>query len=211
METLQELKDKKNELINDWRKSPILESKSYSEIKDIEIKIKNLERKKMIDEVNAKQTRLRELALQAYECEQPAEDVTTNDGYFHKTRVKKYPKLAALQYARAEVKDGKITEVRINGERFQMFSTKHEYGKPTEYTRPGTFEDFLRLNCIMVEDLTVEKFNELSKELQKANDKLHKEIEAYRQTRSILEIHKFQHWGLISQNAEHLYTYSPNK
>ena len=60
-------------------------------------KVKELDKIILLKQVNVKYSRLRSMAKQAYECETPTEDITTDSGYFHKTKVKKYPKIAALE------------------------------------------------------------------------------------------------------------------
>jgi hypothetical protein len=213
MKTLEQLKNEQTELFNLLRtdKTVKFNDETYQKIKAIEPLIKAAEREQLLKGVNAKQSRLRELARQAYECEQPTEDITTDSGHFHKTKVKKYPKIAALQYARATFKDGLTLDLNINGEKFYMFKSKYEYNKPTEYARPATFAEFLELNNIMVEDMTTEQFNEATEKLQAANDELQKQIAAYKSKLNEINNYALNNWGLTSQQAEHLYTYRANK
>lgn len=179
-------------------------------LKENERQLKALERDAMLERVNSKYNRLRELAQQAYECEQPTEDITTSDGSFHKTKVKKYPKIAALQYAYGLFKDGLLQEIHINGEKFQMYRTKHEYNKPTEYTRPATFAEFLELNSIPRAEITEQQYTELCDKLNALNAELRANIEKYKTGLNALNIHSFNYWGLIGQSNTHLYEYTPN-
>lgn len=211
MKNLEQLKQEKRELIDTLRGSILDKPEVFEQIKKVEQLIKVSERAELIRNVNAKQARIRDFARQAYECEQPVEDITCSDGSFHKTKVKKYPKIAALQYARAEFKDGLILELSINGERFRMFKVKYDYNKPNEYTRPETFADFLELNNIMPEDMTAEKFNEISTKLDDAKKEIEKNIEDYKKKLDVLNHHSLSCWGLVGQSAEHLYTYTANK
>jgi hypothetical protein len=180
-------------------------------LKSLENELKEIERAELLSQVNAGQSRLRELARQAYECEQPGEDITCTDGSFHKTKIKKYPKIAALQYASASWEDGKLLRLRINGEKFEMYRTKYEYGKPNEYTRPGTFADFLELNNIMPEPLTMDGYLAMCSKLEAANAELDAAIENYRNKLTGLQIHSFSYWRLVSQSNTHLHKYAPNK
>jgi len=182
----------------------------YAKIKNIDAAIKELRKVNLLKKVNGKYSRLRQLALQAWECEQPTEDIITNDGSFHKTKVKKYPKIAALQYASATWEDNKITKFNINGETFYMFRTKHEYNKPTEYTRPETFSEFLKFNTIPENDITIEQYNELCSKLNELNEKLKKDIESYNNGLKELNTSSFNYWGLVGQHNVHLYEYTPN-
>lgn len=179
-------------------------------LKENERQLKALERAAMLERVNGKYARLRELARQAYECEQPTEDITTSDGSFHKTKVKKYPKIAALEYAYGLFKDGLLQEIRINGEKFQMYSTKYEYNKPDEHTRPATFAEFLELNSIPQADITEQQYTELCDKLNALNTELRANIEKYKAGLNALDVHLFNYWGLIGQSNMHLYEYTPN-
>lgn len=170
----------------------------------------NQERKlELLRNVNGYQSRRRELASQAWEAEETTEDITTADGSLHKVKARKYPKLAAIQYLSiTEVKDGKIIEMRINGERFTMYRAKYEYNQPTTYTRPASFDDFLELNNIAKTDITIQQYEEIDEKLQKLNTDIKVQIEQYKKHVDLLNIYTLQSWGIASQNAEHFYTYS---
>jgi len=170
--------------------------------------IKELDKINLLKQVNAKYTRLRSMAKQAYECEVPTEDITTDSGYFHKTKVKKFPKLAALEYASASFKDGRIETLRINGEKFQMYKIQYEYGKENVYTRPESFEAFLSLNSIPVEGITIEQYNEFSAKLKALNDKLKADIEKYKSGLDSIGTSKFNYYGLADQRYVDLYEYA---
>lgn len=205
--TKEQLLAEKKELCNK------LDANTHKEVllllKENEIAIKELDKIDLIKKVNSKYSRLREIALQAYECEQPTEDITTNDGTFHKTKVKKYPKIAALQYASAKWEDNRITSFRINGEQFYMYATKHEYNKDTVYTRPATFSEFLALNNIPEQDITIEQYNTMSEKLKQLNDKLQKDIEDYKNGLESLKISSLSYRGLAGQHNVYLYEYLP--
>lgn len=171
--------------------------------------IKELDKVTLLRGINTKYSRLRDMALQAYECEQPTEDITTNDGSFHKTKLKKYPKIAALQYASAKWDDNRLLTIRINGEKFTMFSAKYEYNKETVYTRPATFSEFLELNSIPANDITIEQYNAMADKLTALNEKLQKDMESYKEGLKALDIHSLNHWGLVSQHNVNLYEYLP--
>lgn len=171
--------------------------------------IKELDKIELLKNINSKYSRLRAMALQAYECEQPEEDITTNDGSFHKTKVKKYPKIAALQYASANWENGRMPYIRINGEKFILFSSKYEYGKDTTFTRPATFSEFLALNSIPENEITIEQYNEISATLNALNEKLKADIAEYEKGLKTLKIHSLSYWGLVSQHNVNLYEYLP--
>jgi len=179
------------------------------QLKANEMAIKELDKIDLLKKVNGKYSRLRGIALQAYECEQPTEDITTNDGSFHKTKAKKYPKIAALQYAYAKWEDNRLTQFTINGEKFYMYTTKHEYQKETVYTRPATFNDFLALNTIPEQDITIEQYNAMAEQLTALNAKLQKDMEDYKKGLESLKMSSLSYWGLTGQHNVNLYEYLP--
>ena len=209
---LDQLTKEKNRLIDLFRETNIKTriDELLPQIKEVEAKIKVIKISEMINKQNAKYSRLREFAKQAWEAEQPAEDITTDSGYFHKTKVKKYPKIAALQYAHAKFKDGKLLELTINGERFNMYISKYEYNKETEYTRPETFNAFLSLNSIPAETFTIEMFKDVSEKINALNTEIEKHIENYKNELEKLKVHSLNYWGLVRQDNAKFYQYTPN-
>jgi len=184
---------------------------TFNELKALKQELKQADRSKMLANVNRKQAALRELAKTAWNCEQPTEDITTNDGSFHKVKIKKYPVLASVPYLYAKFKDNHLTELNINGNKFEMYAVKYNYPNPNQYTRPETFEQFLELNSIQTEDIILDQFNETVEKLEQAENKLQQAIEQYKSTLNKLNIYQLNHLGLIGQSNEGLYTYSVNQ
>jgi len=213
MKTLDQLETEKRELFVQMDKEDNFKNrmKWVDKLKENEQQQNTLKRARLLDNVNREQARKREFALQAWEAEQITEDITCNDGSLHKVKAKKYPKLASIDYIRIEFKDGRATELKINGERFQMFRVKYEYNKSNEYTRPETFEDFLKLNCIQPKDLTMDEFNEFAEKLNEANEVVKKAIEDYNNKRESIGCFQMQHIGLVTQQNTHFYTYEPKR
>lgn len=199
MKTSEQIKQQMNEA-RELLNSRANFEKYLSIIKPLEAELKEAKVRELLHEVNGKYSRLRDMAKQIWECEIPAEDITTADGSFHKTKVKKYPKISALQYLRAKWRDGVITEYRYNGETFYMYRTKYEYGKPNEYTRPASFEDFLELNNIPLREITIQEYNEMEAKLNEANEKLREAIKQYDDTIKELSVYTWQCYGLASQS-----------
>lgn len=181
------------------------------QLRENEAKIKELNKIELLNNVNGNYNRIRAFALQAWECEQPTEDITTNDGGFHKTKVKKYPNIATLKYASATWKDEKLTVINVNGHKFSMFKIKYENGKPDTYTRPDTFNDFLALNNIPFAEITLTEYTELSEKVKALNNELEANIEQYKKGLEALNHYQYSCWGLINQQPTHLYKYTPNK
>lgn len=177
-----------------------------AKVKELEKQIKDTRIIDTLNRVNREQQRKRELALLAWNAEQPTEDITTNSGTFHATKVKKYPNLAALPYCTAEVDNGKIIELRINGERFNMF--KREYKK---YTRPDTFEEFLRLNLITEKDIQLTEFLELIEKSEAINKEFKEATEKFSKQKEELKLSFFNNINLFEyRNVAHIYQYEPN-
>lgn len=208
MRTAEQVKAERSQLIDTMNGGNFKEL--ATKLKTLETELQQIEKAQKLKSVNEKQARLRELAALVYDAEQPSEDITTNAGDWHKTKVKKYPKLAALPYAYGKWESDKLTEIRVNGERFQMYRTKHEYNKPTEYTRPETFDDFLALNSICPAPIAAEQFDQFCEQLEAANKELEAAIEKYSKTRAALNVSNMQYWGLVRQSDKHVYQYSPN-
>ena len=210
MKNLQELETEKREL-----HAQLDNRENFKEVlaklKKNEAQITEVKTAQMLERVNVEQAKLREHARLVYDCEQPTEDITCNDGSLHKVKAKKYPKLAALGAYCLEFKDGRLTELKKDGKTFYMFRTKYEYGKPTEYTRPATFEDFLKLNGIQPAEITRAQFDTFEQELNAANEELKKAIEKYDNTRRMLDTYAMQSIGLVNQSNQHLYIYEAKK
>jgi hypothetical protein len=210
-QTIEQLKEINSVLISNLKRfdSDEIYEKNLIEIRANEQKIKALNIEKMLNNTNAKYERLRNLAKQAYECEQPAEDITNADGSLHKTKSKKYPKLASLQYANATFENGLMLKLTVNGEKFNMYACKYESGKENTYTRPATFEDFLKLNSIPIKDITIKEYMKMSEKLNKLNKQLEENIKAYSEQIKDLNVNMFNYWGLINQYNKHVYEYTP--
>lgn len=213
MNTIEEVREKRNELLSELRKETNLKrgNKIMSSLKELEQKENELRAQKLVDDVNRKQERLRELARKVWECELPSVDITCADGSFHKTRVKAYPKLAALEYARGEWRDGRLKEIRTNGECFTMYRAQYEYGKDTEYTPFETFADFLEFHGIMPEPITMEQYTAMETALNDAKDKVKAAMKEYDDTINGLNTYQWQHVGLVGQSNEHFYTHTINR
>jgi hypothetical protein len=205
MKTIDQLQQENRNLISNLRGTDGRKETSVLEqIRANEAEIKNLKRAELLANVNAKQGRLRDFARQAWEAEQPETDITTNDGSFHATKVKKYPKLAALKYASGKWENGQLSELRINGNRFYM--VRH-----TDKVRPFDFADFLNLNNIMAQDITLEEFTEIEAKNNAANAEFEEAKKRFEAAKSAIGMSALSYWGLFGQrNAGHVYEYSGN-
>jgi hypothetical protein len=192
-----------------------LTSENYEEtvkkMQSIDRQIKAAKVAELLSNVNNKQKRTREAAVQAWECEQPTEDITTNNGDFHKVKVKKYPKLSALKYADAKFENNVLYVLSTNGEKFTMYNKKYNGNETPTYTRPASFAEFLQLNHISPEDITADQFTEISNTIKEANEELQSHIKAYSAKMDSLNAYSLECWNLISKRAEHVYLYHTNQ
>ena len=215
-QTAEQLRSKHFELVEKLRSTPLLDraaSKLMEQIRANEAELKALERNNLLNRVNREQRELREQAALIYECEQPSEDITCNDGSFHSTKVKKYPKLAALagNYVRGTFEKGLLKELKTGLKTFYLLKPgEYIYGKETVYTRFDTFEAFLAYNSIMPEDLTIEQYNAVCEQCEAINAVFKVQVEKFAAQKSALGLSSLNHYGLFEQrNAGHIYEYTP--
>lgn len=211
MKNKEELNQQKQSLISQLRGDLRGEKKVLEQLREVEKKIKLVEQNELLSQQNAKYQRIRGFALQAWECEQPTTDVTCNDGSFHAVKVKKYPKLAALTFASGRTENNLLLKITINGEKFDMFKTTYESGKPNTYERPQTFEEFLKLNHIPINDFTIKEYLQLSEKLEALNSDIKSKLEEYSNNLKEFNMYSLSCWGLASQRNEHFYTYNLNR
>lgn len=207
MRTLEQLKEEKTQLVSQLRIGATGEDEIFEQIRNVEDQIKTQKRIELINKVNREQASKREHARALWNCEEVLEDITTSDGSFHKTKVKKYPLLASLQYVIAKFKNGRLLEITYQGETFKMYNTAYEYGKPDQYTRPESLDAFMELNRIMLNDITLEEFNINATEIEEAKKDLEKQIEEYKTRLKAIDIYNLEEWGMITTSANHLRTY----
>lgn len=192
-----------------------LTSENYDEtlgkMKAIDKQITAAKIEKFLSDINSKQKRLRDAAALLWECEQPTEDITTNNGDFHKVKVKKYPKLAALKYAYGTFENNILYVISLNGEKFTMYQKKYNGNELPTYTRPASFADFLELNVISKEDITMEQFTEIQTTIKAANEELKKQIDNYGAKMDSLKAYSLECINLVSKQCQHVYTYRTNE
>lgn len=210
MNNLQELETEKRALHAELNTATEVEV-VIKKLHENEKKITALRITQMLERVNREQAAKREEAAKVWECEQPTEDITTNDGSLHKVKARKYPKLAALPYVRINFKDGHATEITTGRNKFYMYASKYEYNKPTEYTRPATFDEFLKLNSIQKEDISAKQFEKFSNELEAASVAVKAAIAQYDNKRTKLDCYQMQNLGLVNQSNTHFYLYEAKK
>lgn len=211
-EKIENLRIEKTNLTNQLRGNmqERKESGIFERIKEIQKEIKELEFLRLIQEKNAKYSRLRQTARQVFESERPDINIFTNEGYIHKTKGKKYPKLNALQYASFQFKNGFLVSARVNGEKFNLCKTIYKSGEPDKFEYYQTFEEFLKENSIPVNDFTSEDLKQVGEKLNQLNSALQSEIEKYKQGLKSVDSYNLEFWGLLNRRQEYLYLSEPN-
>lgn len=211
MKTREQLEQERRALLGmdfPTRKANI--DKWLKDINEIDAQLKSIRVNERLSQINHKYTRTREFARLAFEAEKPTEDITTSDGSFHKTKVKKYLKLAAIEYARGQFKDGRLIELTVNGERFTMYKVVSKYNEPTTYEDFATFEEFLIANNVPCKEITIEVHDVLTSEIKEANEELETAIKNYKIKMERLQAYSYLNWEILRQKPEHLYTYDSN-
>ena len=197
---IENLQAKKMEIIKNLRSGNDAQTE-LDELRQIDKDIKDLKRQIVIKEVNRKQSALRDIAKQLFECEKPTTDILCNDGTFHAVKVKKYPKLGALKYVRCKYEDNKITEIEVNGNRFRMYKSIYTYGQKTTFEDVKTFEEFLQLNSIMREDITIEEYNQLTLNCENINNEFKQACERFAHQKKELGLSRLDYYGLLNNNS----------
>lgn len=212
--TIEQLRADKSELLAKFRATRADGDNDaiIEQLNAIENQISLQQRAELLAKVNREQAAKRTEAAKVWECEQPEVDITTNSREFHAVKVKKYPKLAALTYARAKFEDGKMIELETGREKFRMFHTEYKSGEPNKYTRPASFEAFLELNNIMLQDMTETEFEAIVEANKAINAEFQAAAAKFSKQKSDLNMHSLSAWGLFSQhNAGHNYEYTVNR
>lgn len=208
MRNLSDLLVEKNLLVAEL-KNPLTVKGNIEKLRSIENEIKEVKRVNMLNAINSKYKRIREIAQKIWECEMPNEDVICSGGSFHKTKIKKYPKLASLNHTYVkESKGNLLLKISCDGETFDMYISTYESNKPTVYTRPESFEAFLEHNTIPLNDITLIQYDELTEKINQANKELNQAIENYSKNRKELKIYQFETYGLIETRLIQTYQYT---
>jgi len=207
MKTIEQLKDQHDELLtklrNEWTQEGADEL--LQAIHNNEAEQKRLKIAAKLEAVNRDQSRLREQARIIYKVEDVPAEVACNDGTRHMTRVKKYPVLNSLEYARLTFnKAGKLEAVKTGLKTWQLIAYNQ-----TE--RPATFEEFLELNSVQPADITPEELSAVIKENERLNAEFKAACEKFSEGKSNAKISTYANLGLFQQrNAGHNYEYLLN-
>ena len=204
--SLEQLKDLKTEAVNKLRIDYTQDKELIKTINAIESQIKELRIIEGLKAWNQKMTDHREKAKIVFDTEVVTEDITTSDGSYHKTKIKKYPKLAALEYCRGEFKEGLLLVIKYSRYEFKMYKSEYSSKEPTKYIRPETFIEFCTLNSIP-DNLTLQEYKDKVEALNVAHNKLQEAISEYKKETESLELYKLKYSGLFDQYQEYLYLF----
>ena len=206
MKTIEQLKDQHDELLtklrNEWTQEGIDEL--LNAIRSNEAEQKRLKIAAKLEAVNRDQSRLREEARIIYKVEDVPAEVACNDGTRHMTRVKKYPVLNSLEYARLTFnKDGKLEAVKTGLKTWQLIAYNQ--------TERPAFEEFLELNSVQPADITPEELSAVIKENERLNAEFKAACEKFSEGKDKARLSTYAHIGLFQQHsAGHNYEYLLN-
>lgn len=182
-------------------------------IKALEEEKRQLNKQKLIDKANKRHKEMRNFLKDVLAVNFPKhEDIQNNDGSFHATKVKKYPKIVALMekypYTRFTTDNGVYIKAESGRETYTLREPFYSSGKPTVYKDFKTFEDALAYNSIKEKDLTLKQFLKLESKIQKESERIKKEVEKSYQKLKSLDVYYLENENLISQNRNNsFYTF----
>ena len=206
MKTIEQLKDQHDELLtklrNEWTQEGADEL--LQAIHNNEAEQKRLKIAAKLEAVNREQSRLREEARIIYQVEDVPAEVACNDGTRHMTRVKKYPVLNSLEYARLTFnKAGKLEAVKTGLKTWQLIAYNQ--------TERPAFEEFLELNSVQPADITPEELSAVIKENERLNAEFKAACEKFSEGKDKARLSTYAHIGLFQQHsAGHNYEYLLN-
>ena len=203
---IEELKTQHDELLtklrNEWTQEGADEL--LQAIHNNEAEQKRLKIAAKLEAVNRDQSRLREEARIIYQVEDVPAEVACNDGTRHMTRVKKYPVLNSLEYARLTFnKDGKLEAVKTGLKTWRLIAYNQ--------TERPAFEEFLELNSVQPADITPEELSAVIKENERLNAEFKAACEKFSEGKDKARLSTYAHIGLFQQHsAGHNYEYLLN-
>jgi len=220
---LTRLNEKLNKLQNDLCK----EFKSVEnldelvkQIKELETEKKTLEKKAILKKVNDEHTKKRNMLIELMKIKFPIEDITTNSGEFHATKVKKVDvlnKLCENGYVTAEIKtqpsdtnpNGETIyeAIRIGGERYRLVNYEYEGSKCT-MNYFNTLEEALNMNGIKAEPVKFSAYTKAEKVATKEREKLEKYLKEMDEKLKAVDIYFFESHNLLRRGQERGYTYT---
>lgn len=143
-----------------------------------------------LNEMNKNHAKKREIFAALQGLELPTEDIRTNDGYFNKTKLKKFPALekfiSVYNWATFEFhyESGQFYRAKIQGDYFNILQPKNN-----SYARFENTEAGLIWSGILLKNMTFKQFKAKEKKILAVADKLRasqaaasakfKELDAY--------------------------------
>ncbi len=187
---MQTLNDRKintlNTILSDLQKElckPLESVKNVDEllikIKELETEKKEIEQKKKLSTINNKHDKRKLFLEQVLAIELPTEDITTNLGHLHATKLKKYPSLAEFmkenQYVRFIFKNGNYTECK-NGQEITYLKKSTYSDNTTTYADFKDLKEACNYNNIRFDSLNFKKFKALENKILKESERIKAEV-----------------------------------
>lgn len=218
----EELRNKRNEL-----REFLGDAGLFKQLKDEEFKkrydqmsneIDKLEKERetvgqitAIERYNREQAEKRAILKKLLDTERPVEDITNQDGTLHATKVKKYPKLEAINkelwnFSMIQNKADKWIEARTSGDNYRLMFWEYKNSE-TIYREFENFEEACKHNGIELKPLNVKKELRNIERLKDETEKMRKQLEAYSERCKKLNGYTLSSIGAIERRQEYHYNF----
>lgn len=213
---LENLNFKLQKLSNELNK-PFKEIDNFEEIvkqiNDLETEKKNINKRAAVLKMNAGQRSQAKILMQLLKIQYPADDIRTNDGYLHATKIKKYSALAAFAavypYVKFEYEAGKYTAAKVQGQRYTILKPEYN-GNERDFISFETFEAAAKWQGIRTKNMSIEQFLSLEKRIIKESKKIEDAIKKSHEKIKKLESYFLESEGLLKRYDLHAYEYRSN-
>ena len=212
MATLEQLKEELETVKQQSFEFGNIESFRAYQAKTVELqsKIKELEFKQKVKDINKREAKRRELMKQIFEFGHINSDLLTNDMKLNKTKRKQAPKLAKFveenPYTYFSIDYSKVTCIHVNGVKYQTGFTTYENSKTSEPKSFESFEHALKVNNIQESNISAAKIAAQLRRIDKATAALEAAQEKYRDILNSNDAYFLKSEGFATETNTHQYT-----
>jgi hypothetical protein len=186
--------------------------KLLDEIRALEAEKKENHKRTELERVNRQHKEKREFLKEALKVEFPNEDLRTNEGSLHKTKIKKHPSFQAFvnkyPYASFEFcnQTNKYHIIKKGGETYQILKPSY-IGSEVNYTTFESFETCCKWNHFQIKPMTFKQFQKVETAILKEGEKLKKTIKEHEERIKKLNAYFLECNNLIKKSQERAYSY----
>ncbi len=217
MKSITELNAEKNLLIDSIRGdfSVIGNKEKLVKLKKIEIEIKDLELRKLIEEVNKKEMAKKDFLNDLLNVGEIDPDLFTNDGKLHKAKTKKNPKVTEFftKYKWATLRvdydswKGTLKQVCVqyDGRKFSN-TLLNSYTLPKEEQKQVLYkslEEMCKYYGVLFEPLDYDKLKESLEKINKASELFEQQRKAYNEVIKEQGSYKLEECGFLYSSNSH--------